>query len=201
MTSYHRRVRRTELNGWWKIGIPIVIPLVRVLFRVQVEGSQNIPVTGGAILAFNHVSVLDGPVLAAEIALRIRESGKTIKSENGTSIKVPGSLKSVKAMGVYLERHKISQVSINLTNYHVTPPHMAFEEVKREAGKLGISVTGSEIVGLIPKEALLMAGGFFYHEKTSATTEQQLIERAVAALGLSQLEPFDPKKKVIEYMI
>ena len=72
MTSYHRRVRRTELNGWWKIGIPIVVPLVRVLFRVQVEGSQNIPVTGGAILAFNHVSVLDGPVLAAEIALRTR---------------------------------------------------------------------------------------------------------------------------------
>ena len=65
-------MRKTELNGWWKIGIPVVVPLVRALFRVQVEGSQGIPATGGAILAFNHVSVLDGPVVAAEIALRTR---------------------------------------------------------------------------------------------------------------------------------
>jgi glutamate formiminotransferase/formiminotetrahydrofolate cyclodeaminase len=160
-------------------------------------------VTGARVflIAYNVNLNTQNKDLAHEIALRIRESGRTIKSDTGANVKVPGSLKSVKAMGVYLERHKISQVSINLTNYNVTPPHVAFEEVKREAGKLGIGVTGSEIVGLIPKEALLMAGSFFFHEKTSATTDEQLSERAILALGLSQLEPFDPRTKVIEYMI
>ncbi len=160
-------------------------------------------VTGARVflIAYNVNLQTPSKDLAHEIALRIRESGKTVKAENGTSIKVPGSLKSVKAMGVYLERHKISQVSINLTNYHVTPPHMAFEEVVKEAGKLGIIVTGSEIVGLIPKEAILMAGTFFSPDKTAATTEKQLIDRAIVALGLSQLEAFDPAKKIIEYMM
>lgn len=160
-------------------------------------------VTGARVflIAYNVNLQSANKELAHEIALRIRESGRIMKAGNGTSIKVPGSLKSVKAMGVFLERHGISQVSINLTNYHVTPPHAAFEEIKKEAGKLGISVTGSEIVGLIPKEALLMAGAFFYPEKTSATTEKQLLDRAVAMLGLSQLEPFEPAKKIIEYMI
>lgn len=169
----------------------------------EFNAKSGATVTGARVflIAYNVNLNTDSKELAHEIALRIRESGRTVKSGNGTSIKVPGSLKSVKAMGVYLERHKISQVSINLTNYHVTPPHAAFEEVKKEAGKLGVSVTGSEIVGLVPKEALVMAGSFFMPEKTSATTEEQLIQHAVTALGLSQLEPFDPRNKVIEYMI
>ena len=160
-------------------------------------------VTGARVflIAYNVNLQSNNKDLAHEIAMRIRESGKSVKAANGTSIKVPGSLKSVKAMGVYLERHNISQVSINLTDYHVTPPHAALEEVKKEAGKLGISVTGSEIVGLIPKEALLMAGSFYFPEKNAATTDEELIERAIAALGLSQLEPFVPATKIIEYMI
>jgi glutamate formiminotransferase/formiminotetrahydrofolate cyclodeaminase len=169
----------------------------------EFNAKSGATVTGARVflIAYNVNLNTDNKDLAHEIALRIRESGRTIKSDTGTSIKVPGSLKSVKAMGVYLERHKISQVSINLTNYHVTPPHTAFEEVRKEAGKLGITVTGSEIVGLIPKEALVMAGSFFTPEKTSATTEEQLIQHAITSLGLSQLEPFDPRSKVIEYMI
>lgn len=135
--------------------------------------------------------------LAHEIALRIRESGRTVKNEKGESIKVPGSLKAVKAMGVLLERFDIAQVSINLNNYTITPPHVAFEEVRKEARTLGIDATGSEVVGLIPKEALLMAGRFYSKE----TDEKKLVEVAIERLGLSQLEPFDPKKKVIEYMI
>ncbi len=139
--------------------------------------------------------------LAHEIALRIRESGRTVKTEKGESLKVPGSLKAIKAMGVLLERFDIAQVSINLNNYSITPPHVAFEEVKKEGRKLGIDVKGSEVVGLIPKEALVMAGKFYSGSDASGMNDDQLIRKAIESLGLSQLEPFDPKKKVIEYMI
>ena len=151
------------------------------------------------LIAYNVNLSTNNKDYAHEIALRIRESGRSIKNSTGVSIKIPGTLQSVKAMGVLLERHDIAQVSINLTNYHVTPPHIAYEEVRKEAQKLGINVTGSEIVGLIPKEAMLLVGKF-YSDHTNAS-EDQLIEKAVEALRLSQLEPFDPKKKIIEYLI
>lgn len=160
-------------------------------------------VTGARVflIAYNVNLSTSNKDLAHEIALRIRESGRSIKGENNTSIKVPGSLKAVKAMGVLLERLNIAQVSINLTNFAVTPPHVAFEEVKREAQKLGLNVTGSEIVGLIPKAALLMAGTFYFDNKTDGLTEETIIQRAVDGLGLSQIDPFDPKRKIIEYML
>lgn len=159
-------------------------------------------VTGARVflIAYNVNLSKNNKDLAHEIALRIRESGKTVKDDSGKSIKIPGSLKDVKAMGVSLERFNIAQVSINLTNYHVTPPHIAFEEVKREAEKLGMTVSGSEIVGLIPKEAMLLAGKF-YAGNTTSLPEGELIEKAIHKLGLSHLEPFDPKKKIIEYMM
>jgi glutamate formiminotransferase/formiminotetrahydrofolate cyclodeaminase len=138
---------------------------------------------------------------AHEIALRIRESGRTVKDGSGSSTKIPGSLKSVKAMGVFLERFNIAQVSINLTNFNVVPPHAAFEEVKKEAASLGSKVTGSEIVGLVPKEALMIAGRFYLGAKAGSAGEEELLKAAVDSLGLSQLEPFDLKKKVIEFMI
>ena len=141
--------------------------------------------------------------IASEIALRIRESGRVKKDAGGNpvldaqgkKITVPGSLRAVKAMGVLLEAHNIAQVSINLVNYHVTPPHVAFEEVKREAAALGVAATGSEIVGLTPREALLIAGRFYAPD---APDEDALVEAAVRSLGLSQLESFDIQKKVIE---
>jgi glutamate formiminotransferase/formiminotetrahydrofolate cyclodeaminase len=159
-------------------------------------------VTGARVflIAYNVNLTTNNKDLAHEIALRIRESGRNIKDSSGKSVKVPGSLKSVKAMGVMLERFDIAQVSINLTNFNVTPPHVAFEEVKREAQKLGLNVTGSEVVGLIPKEALVIAGKF-YVGNVPNVKEEQYIARAVEVLGLSQLERFDPKKKIIEYMI
>jgi len=149
------------------------------------------------LIAYNVNLSTNNKDLAHEIALRIRESGRTIKNEKGESIKVPGSLKAVKAMGVVLERFHIAQVSINLTNYTITPPHVAFEEVRKHAHTFGIEATGSEVVGLIPKEALLMAGRFYSGE----SDEEKLIHVAIERLGLSQLEQFDPRKKVIEYMI
>jgi len=149
------------------------------------------------LIAYNVNLNTNKKELAHEIALRIRESGRSVKNEKGESTKIPGSLKAVKAMGVLLERFDIAQVSINLNNYTITPPHVAYEEVRKEARALGIDVTGSEVVGLIPKEALLMAGRFYGNE----TSEETLVRLAAERLGLSQLEQFDPKKKIIEYMI
>jgi len=106
-------------------------------------------------------------------------------------------------MGVSLERFNIAQVSINLVDYEMTPPHVAFEEVKKQALSLGCHATGSEIVGLTPLNALLMAGKDFarLEEKKKSLTEKELVALAIDKLGLSQLEPFDPAKKVIDYML
>ncbi len=155
------------------------------------------------LIAYNVNLATADVKIAAEIAARIRESGRVRKDAQGRPVvdargnkaTIPGSLKAVKALGVLLEAHNIAQVSINLVNYHMTPPHAAFEEVKRVAASLGTRVTGSEIVGLTPREALLMAGAFY---APGEMEERSLIQRAIEGLGLSDLEPFDPMKKVIE---
>ena len=144
---------------------------------------------------------------AHEIALRIRESGRprmdergnTMKNEQGEIIKIPGTLKAVKAMGVYLERFKISQVSINLVDYETTSMHRAYEEVKKQAHLLGIDVSGSELVGLAPLDAMVQAGKFYSEGKE--LSESEYVSLAVKKLGLNRLEPFDPKKKIIEYRL
>jgi glutamate formiminotransferase len=158
------------------------------------------------LIAYNVNLRTNDITIANEIAMRIRESGRVKKDdkgdpvldERGKKIVIPGSLKAVKAMGVLLEAHNIAQVSINLVNYLVTPPHVAFEEVKKEAAALGVKVTGSEIVGLTPKEALMMAGWFYAGAEAD---EVSLLNRAVDGLGLSDLEPFDLNKKVIEFQL
>lgn len=158
------------------------------------------------LIAYNVNLNTNDTKIANEIALRIRESGRVKKDaggnpvldEKGRKINIPGSLKAVKAMGVLLEAHNIAQVSINLINYHITPPHMAFEEVKKEAASLGVEVTGSEIVGLTPMEALEMAGRFY---DTHSRDRERLVSVAIEKLGLSQLEQFDPQKKIIEYQL
>ncbi len=158
------------------------------------------------LIAYN-VNLNTNDVKAAnEIALRIRESGRVKKDDqgnpvldpNGKKVTIPGSLRAVKAMGVLLEAHDIAQVSINLVDFHITPPHVAFEEVRRQASTLGLAVTGSEIVGLTPKEALVMAGRFYAPQKKD---EDELVRQAIDALGLSQLEPFDPQNKIIEHQL
>ncbi len=158
------------------------------------------------LIAYNvNLNTADAAV-AQEIALRIRESGRvkkdasgnTIKNEKGEAVKIPGSLKAVKAMGVVVERLNIAQVSINLVDYETTPPHIAFEEVKNIAHSLGVEATGSEIVGLTPLKALLMAGRFY---DPQITAEEGLISVAIDRLGLSQLDQFDPQKKIIEYQL
>ncbi len=141
-----------------------------------------------------------------EIAETLRESGKAkrdihgnIVKENGKTVRIPGRLKSVKGMGVSLEKYNITQVSMNLTNYMDTPIHVAFEEVKKEAEKLDVKVNGSEIVGLVPLEALLMAGKFY--SNSALNDEKELVDLAIEKLGLSTLNPFEKNQKIIDYMI
>ncbi len=147
--------------------------------------------------------------LAQEIALSLRESGRAkrdkdgniVKDARGNTVKVPGRFREVKAVGWYVEDYGTAQISINFTNYKVTPVHVVFDEARRLAGKLGLRVTGSELVGLIPKEALLMAGRYYLERqnKCPGVPEEELIRVAVRSLGLSDVVPFDPKKKIIEY--
>jgi glutamate formiminotransferase/formiminotetrahydrofolate cyclodeaminase len=165
-----------------------------------VTGARTFLIAYNVNLSTNSVEV------AQEIAARIRTSGRVKKDAQGNAVTgtrgekvmIPGSLQAVKAMGVLLEAHQIAQVSINLVNFHVTPPHVAFEEVKKHAADLGVTVTGSEIVGLTPREALLMAGSYY---APGATNEEKLLHAAVDALGLSQLEPFDIARKIIEFQL
>ncbi len=147
--------------------------------------------------------------LAHEIALNIREGGrakrdkegKIIRDANGKAIKVPGKFKEIKAVGWYIEDYGIAQISINFTNYKISPPHIVFDEVRKEAEKLGLRATGCELVGLIPKEAMLMAGRYYLEKqgKSTGIPEEELIRTAVLSLGLNDVSPFEPEKKIIEY--
>lgn len=139
-----------------------------------------------------------GEVLRESGHAKRDESGKVIKV-NGETIKVPGRLKSLKAMGVSLEKFHITQVSMNLTNYNITPLHLAFEEVKKEATKLGVEINGSEIVGLVPLEALLQTGKYYSEGKN--LDEKSLVDLAIDKLGLSSTNYFNKNEKIIDYMI
>lgn len=149
--------------------------------------------------------------LASEIALNIRESGRVkrdkkgeiVRDENGVSIKIPGRFSHVKAVGWYIEDYQRAQISINFTNYKVTPIHVVFDEVRKQAAEMGLRVTGSELVGLIPKEALLQAGRYYLERqgKSAGVPEPELLRVAVMSLGLSDVVPFDPEKKIIEFQV
>lgn len=139
---------------------------------------------------------------ANAIAFDVREAGRTVV-ENGVKVNKPGSLKSVKAIGWYIEEYGIAQISINLTNINITPVHIAFDEVCKKADARGIRVTGSELVGLIPLKAMLDAGKYFLRKQKRSTgvSEKELIKIAVKSLGLDELGPFKPEERIIEYML
>jgi glutamate formiminotransferase/formiminotetrahydrofolate cyclodeaminase len=139
--------------------------------------------------------------LANTIAQALREAGRTKKGADGATTTIPGRFKECRAVGWYIEEFGRAQVSINLTNYKVTPVHEVFDAACDEAAKLGLRVTGSELVGLIPKEALLAAGDHYLAKqgKTPGVPEHERVHTAVLSLGLAELAPFDPSLKVIEY--
>lgn len=129
--------------------------------------------------------------------------GKILKDENGNDIYIPGTLKSTAAIGWFIKEYGIAQVSMNITNIAVTPVHIAFEEVSAKAAARGVRVTGTEIVGLVPKSTLIDAGKYFLRkqQRSVGISEQEIIKIAVKSMGLDDLKPFDVKNKVIEYML
>ena len=163
------------------------------------------------LIAYNINLNTHNKKLASDIALDIREAGrgkrdangKFVRDDNGNIVKVPGSLKSTKAVGWYIDEYKQAQVSMNLTNYNITSIHQAFDEVRKQALRRGLRVTGSEIVGLIPLKAI-KESGIYYLDKQNQSKgipEDDIIHIAIKSLGLDDLSIFNPNEKIIEYRI
>ena len=151
---------------------------------------------------------------ANSIAFDVREAGRVLREgdpingriitdETGKPRTIPGSLKSVKAIGWYIEEYGIAQISMNLTNIEVTPLHKAFDEVCKKADARGIRVTGSELVGLIPLKSLLDAGKYFLakQQRSAGVSEKELLRIAIKSMGLDELGPFKPEERIIEYLL
>lgn len=163
--------------------------------QVEFVPQWGATVTGARffLIAYN-VNILGTKEQAHRIALNIREAGR------GTN--QPGLFKEVKAIGWWVDEYNLAQVSINFTNYKVTPPHIVFEEIKKQAKELRVAVVGSELVGLIPLEAMLMAADYYIEkERLFILEEEQKIKLVVDRLGLNSITKFAPKKKIIEYIV
>lgn len=185
------------------------------------QWSESVALTGASaigarnfLVAYNVNLNTTSTRRANSIAFDIREAGrvkregdpitgKIVTDENGEPVRIPGTLKKTRAIGWYIEEYGIAQISINLTDISVTPVHVAFDEVCEKARERGIRVTGSELIGLIPLNAMLDAGKYFLRKQQRSTgiSDNEIIKIAVKSLGLNELGPFDPKKKIIEYVI
>lgn len=130
-------------------------------------------------------------------------NGKIVNDKNGEPLRTKGKCKSVKAIGWYIEEYGLAQISMNITNINHTSLHKAFEECRNSANKRGMRVTGSELVGLVPKKVMIEAGKYFLSQQNLSTgiSEMAIIDCAVKSLGLNDLSAFDPKKKIIEYLL
>ena len=130
-------------------------------------------------------------------------TGKPMKDEAGNTIMIPGTLKGTKAIGWFIDEYGVAQVSMNITDMGVTPLHKAFDEVSRAAAARGIRVTGTEIVGLVPKRAILDAGRHYLEmqQRSAGIPDEEIIKIAVKSMGLDELKKFNPEEKIIEYMI
>jgi len=151
---------------------------------------------------------------ANAIAFDVREKGRQkrsgnpvtgpiVKDEHGEEVWIPGTLKCVKGIGWFIKEYGIAQISMNLTNLNVTPVHLAFEECKKKAEERGVRITGSELVGLIPLQAMLDAGKFYLRrqQRSLGIPDRDIIKVAVQSLGLDDLYPFKPEEKIIEYAL
>jgi len=151
---------------------------------------------------------------ANSIAFDVREAGrvkregdsinaKVVTDANGNTVSIPGTLKSVKAIGWFIEEYGVAQISMNLTNINITPLHIAFDEVCRKATERGIRVTGSELVGLVPLKSMLDAGKYFLQkqQRSIGVSEKELIKIAIKSMGLDELGPFKPEERIIEYLL
>lgn len=158
----------------------------------------------------NTTSIRRANAIAFDVRERGREkregnpiTGRVVRDEEGNPVMIPGSLKAVKAIGWYIPEYGFAQISMNLINIGITPVHMAFDEVCRKAEERGVRVTGSELVGLIPLKSMLDAGRYFLHrqQRSAGVSDDELIRTAVRSMGLSELKPFNPEEKIIEYIL
>lgn len=185
-------------------------------------GPAEFPETCGAtvigarefLIAYNVNLNTKSVRLANSVAFDVREAGrvkregnpitgKIVKDENGNEVRIPGTLKAVKAIGWFIEEYNIAQISMNLVNHKITPVHVAFDEVCKSAQSRGMRVSGSELVGLIPLEAMLDAGRHYLklQKRSIGVSDAELIHIAVKSMGLDELAPFDSQKKIIEYVL
>lgn len=140
---------------------------------------------------------------ANSVAFDVREQGRKVKNEKGEEVVQPGACRSVKGIGWFIQEYGVAQVSMNLTDIDVTPIHIAFDECVKSAYNRGMRVTGSELIGLIPLQSMLDAGRYFLikQQRSIGVSEAELIKIAIKSMGLDELGPFDPQKRIIEYML
>ena len=184
-------------------------------FNERVAGS-GVTAVGARdfLVAFNVNLNTTSTRRANAIAFDVRERGRTkregnpitgkiVKDENGKPVMIPGSLKEVKAIGWFIEEYGIAQISMNLTNISITPVHIAYDEVWKKANERGVRVTGSELVGLIPLEAMLEAGRYFLRKqkRSVGVDNDELLKIAIKSMGLDDLKPFNPKHRIIECLL
>ncbi len=187
-----------------RLNLMIILPkLVQ-----QLSGARNFLVAYNFNL--NTTSTRRANAIAYDVREKGREkregdpvNGKIVKDEKGNTVYIPGTLKSTKAIGWFIEEYGIAQISMNLTDITVTSVHEAFDEVCRAAEKRGVRVTGSELVGVIPLKAMLDAGKHYLRkqQRSIGIPDREIIRIAVKSLGLDELAPFDPDKKIIEYIL
>ncbi len=161
------------------------------------------------LIAVNFNLDTDDATAANEVALDVRQKGRKAKAPDGSPLRdaqgrqvwTPGTLKGCKALGWYIEEYGCAQVSMNITDIGATPLHRAFEEVSRAAAARGLRVTGTEIIGLVPRQVLLDAGRFYLERqgRSDSLPESEILRTAVRAMSLDDLRPFDPEEKVLEY--
>ena len=152
----------------------------------------------------NTTSVSDANAIAFEVREKgrpMKVAGKVVKDENGKSVMIPGTLNGCKAIGWFIEEYGIAQVSMNITDINTTPLHVAFNEVCRAAKERGLQVTGTEIIGLIPKTSLIEAGCYFLEKSSSDVPEEEIMKAAIKSMGLDDLRPFNINEKVVEFLI
>ncbi|TSD62672.1 glutamate formimidoyltransferase [Inquilinus sp. KBS0705] len=207
-------IRSGEYEGFFK---KIKLPEWKPDFGpAEMDAKRGATVIGARdfLIAYNVNLNTTSTRRANAIAFDVREAGrvmregdpvtgKVITDENGKPVSIPGSLKSVKAIGWYIEEYGVAQISMNLTNIEVTPIHIAFDEVCKKANERGIRVTGSELVGLIPLKAMLDAGKYFLRkqQRSVGVSEAELIKIAINSMGLDELGPFNPDERIIEYLL
>ncbi len=206
-SAEHRRnlasVRAGEYEG---IKDKIILPEWKPDFGPAAwnEKSGNIAIGARNILIAYNVNLNTTSTRRANsVAFDVREAGRKVKNEKGEEVHQPGSCKSVKAIGWFIEEYGVAQVSMNLTNINDTPIHNAFDECVESAHKRGMRVTGSELVGLVPLQSMLDAGKYFLEKQKRSTgvSEADLIKIAIKSMGLDELTPFNPNERIIEYKL